>query len=136
MIPIDVRETTTLLEVFDMPTSIAFYRDLLGFEIIQSWGPQDRLDWAMLKLGGATIMLNAAYENDERPPTADLARAKGHADAELYFACGNVDEVYAYLRQQGRQVTQPHVTFYGMKQVWLDDPDSFKICFQSPVKSS
>ena len=134
--PIDVYDTTTLLEVFDMPTSIAFYCDLLGFEIVREWGAKnDRPEWATLKLGGATLMLNAAYEDDERPLTPDTGRTRGHADAELYFSCESADDVYAYLRRQGCEVQQPQVTFYGMKQVWLDDPDSFRLCFQSPVEA-
>ena len=134
--PIDVRNATTLLEVFDMPRSIAFYRDLLGFEIVQEWRPEDHLYWAMLKLGGAALMLNAAYEDDERPATPDIERASGHGDTELYFACGNADDVYAYLSERGCEVQPPEVTFYGMKQVRLKDPDNFKICFQSPVQSN
>lgn len=35
---VDVRGMAPLLEVFDMPTSVAFYRDLLGFE----WSPARR----------------------------------------------------------------------------------------------
>jgi len=61
---IHVNEVVTLLEIFDMPRSLAFYRDLLGFEVVASAGD----DWAMLKLGGASLMLNTRYESDDRPP--------------------------------------------------------------------
>lgn len=33
---IEVRGVCTLLQVFDMPESVRFYRDVLGFEIVQS----------------------------------------------------------------------------------------------------
>ena len=33
--PIEVRGLAPLLQVYDMPTSIHFYRDLLGFELVQ-----------------------------------------------------------------------------------------------------
>lgn len=59
---LEVRGVTTLLEVFDMPRSIAFYRDTLGFE-----------------------------------------------------------------------VEEPVVREYGMKQLWLTDPDGFRLCFQWPA---
>lgn len=32
-----------LLQVFDMPTSLAFYRDVLGFEVIQASPPGDKV---------------------------------------------------------------------------------------------
>ena len=31
---LDVRGLTPLLQVFDMPTSVRFYRDVLGFKVI------------------------------------------------------------------------------------------------------
>jgi glyoxylase I family protein len=36
---IDVRGLAPLLEVFDMPTSIAFYRDVLGFQVVSTSRP-------------------------------------------------------------------------------------------------
>ena len=32
--PLDVRGVCPLLGVYDMPTSVRFYRDMLGFEIV------------------------------------------------------------------------------------------------------
>ena len=39
--PIGVSGTVTLLQVFDMATSLRFYRDLLGFEVIGRSDPSD-----------------------------------------------------------------------------------------------
>lgn len=33
---LDIHGIAPLLQVFDMPTSIHFYRDVLGFEIVQT----------------------------------------------------------------------------------------------------
>jgi Glyoxalase/Bleomycin resistance protein/Dioxygenase superfamily len=35
---IEIRGMAPLLQVFDMPTSIAFYRDVLGFEVERTDG--------------------------------------------------------------------------------------------------
>ena len=59
-------------EVFDLPKAIAFYRDVLEFELAagdDSW-------WCMLKHGDITIMLNTAYENDKGPAVPDAAEPK------------------------------------------------------------
>ncbi|MFZ0213142.1 MAG: VOC family protein [Candidatus Acidiferrales bacterium] len=37
---IDIRGMTPLLQVFDMRASIAFYRDVLGFEVVSRSEPQ------------------------------------------------------------------------------------------------
>lgn len=34
---IKIQGLTPLIEVFDMPTSVAFYRDVIGFEVIMQY---------------------------------------------------------------------------------------------------
>jgi uncharacterized glyoxalase superfamily protein PhnB len=41
-----------------------------------------------------------------------------------------VDAAYNYLRGKGVDVKEPKVTPYGMRQLYLTDPDGFGICFQ------
>ena len=38
--PLDIRSLCPLLAMYDMPTSLRFYRDLLGFEIHSSFDPE------------------------------------------------------------------------------------------------
>jgi glyoxylase I family protein len=120
-----VENVVPLFEVFDLPTSIAFYRDTLGFQLVagdDSW-------WAMLELNGVRLMLNAAYERDERPSAPDAARVRGHDDASLWFACPDPEDVYTFLRGKSLDVKPPHITSYGMKQVSVRDPDGFQLFF-------
>ena len=67
-----VRRLAPPLQVYGMPTSVRFYRDMLGFKIISN-SPmlgEDRFHWALLGLGDAELMLNTAHEfDDERPAT-------------------------------------------------------------------
>lgn len=130
---ITIRGLAPLLEVFDMPTSIAFYRDVLGFEVISTSVPGDHFDWALLKLDDVEIMLNTAYEDHERPPAPDPDRIARHADTTLFFGCPDVDGAYAHLRTHGIDIEEPVVREYGMKQLSVTDPDGFKLCFQWPA---
>ena len=132
----DVRSVVALLECFDMPASIAFYR-ALGFEIVERWGARDgEIDWVRLRLGGAELMLNTAYDGGERPPVPDPGRVMGHADTELFFECADVDAVYELLHGKGMSISEPETTFFRTKRVLLKDPDGFQIWFQSPVSPS
>jgi catechol 2,3-dioxygenase-like lactoylglutathione lyase family enzyme len=55
---IEVRGLAPLLQVFDMPTSIIFYRDVLGFRIAGTDGKTvPNNDWVLLELDGAQLML-------------------------------------------------------------------------------
>jgi catechol 2,3-dioxygenase-like lactoylglutathione lyase family enzyme len=87
-----------LLQVFDMPTSLRFYRDVLGFSVIQRSGEGDDVGWALLTLRGAELMLNTAYERGERPPTPVPARVQTHDDTALFFGCENLESLHAHLR--------------------------------------
>ena len=131
---IDIRGMAPLLQVFDMPTSIKFYR-ALGFEVKTTSTPRgEQFDWALLKLNGVELMLNTAYEYDKRPPVANSRRVASHRDTALFFGAPDVDAVYAYLRAKGIEVKEPTVAPYGMKQLSVRDPDGFGLCFQWKTK--
>ena len=128
-----IGDFATLLQVFDMPASLAFYRDVLGFEVASDVPADDQCDWVMLKLHESELMLNTAYEADERPASPDPARIAAHNDVTLYFDCKEVDAAYAYLRKRGVAAKPPQVAHYGMKQLYLKDPDGYEICLQHAV---
>lgn len=110
-----------LIQVFDMPRSLAFYCDLLGFEIVQQAPPSGACEWAWLRLNGAELMLNTMHEAADRPATPDSARTAGHRETCLFIGAPDVDAVYAYLRSRGVNVDEPVVRDYGMRQLSLTD---------------
>ena len=72
-------------------------------------------------------------DEDARPPVPDLARVAAHDDTIIYFGCPDVDAAYAHLRTKGLDVKEPHIAPYGMKQLYLHDPDGYGLCFQWPT---
>ncbi len=135
--PIDIRHLTPLLEVFDMATSIAFYRDVLGFEIVMDDGkPVPDNDWLCLEHSGVHVMLNTAYEREHRPPAPDPKRVAAHHDTCLYFGCPDPDAAYEYLREKGVKLKPPQTAPYGMRQLYLTDPDNYNLCFQWRAKEA
>ena len=125
---------TPLMMVYDMPASIRFYRDTLGFEIVstsRAIGGEDHFGWAWLRLGDVDLMLNTAYEVDtERPAAPDPQRIAGHQDTVLYLGCRDVDAAYQHLLANGVSVNPPKIASYGMKQLYVQDPGGFELCFQ------
>ena len=128
--PIQLSGTVTLLQVFDMPTSLRFYRDLLGFTVIQQSQPVDRCGWAWLRRDDTELMLNTAYEDESRPSGPDPDRVRAHGDTILHFGCPDVDAAYAFIRSKGIPASAPKNAPYGMRQLHFQDPDGFGICFQ------
>lgn len=131
--PMDIHGIAPLLQVFDMPTAIHFYRDVLGFKVSATSEPGDNCNWALLKLNGAELMLNTAYESDHRPATPDSPRVAAHDDTCLFFGCKDLDAAYQHLRAHGLNLKEPKVAPYGMKQVWFHDPDGYGLCLQWPA---
>ena len=130
---LDVRGMTPLIEVFDMPTSLRFYRDILGFQVVSQSSPGDDCDWCALQLQEVYLMLNTAYERDERPPSPDVSRVRAHRDIGLFFRSPDPDAAYVYLRDNGIDLKPPKDAPYGMRQLYLNDPDGYVLCFQRPV---
>jgi catechol 2,3-dioxygenase-like lactoylglutathione lyase family enzyme len=119
-----------LIEVFDMPTSIRFYRDVLGFQIRSSSGPVPDCGWVWLDSGTAELMLNTMYDDDKRPAVRDPKRTSAHRDTCLYFGCNDLDGAYEHLSANGVAERPPEVAYYGMRQLYLRDPDGYGLCFQ------
>jgi catechol 2,3-dioxygenase-like lactoylglutathione lyase family enzyme len=130
-----IGDPCTLLQVFDMPTSIRFYRDILGFQAVSPVPPDDQCDWVMLRMHDAELMLNTAYEADDRPESPDPVRVASHADTSLFLFCPDLDAAQAYLRSSGVEVGEPATQSYGMRQLYMKDPDGYEICLQHPVDS-
>jgi glyoxylase I family protein len=134
-VPINIRGLAPLLQVFDMPTAIHFYRDVLGFKVVSTSQPSrgDDVGFALLRFKGTEVMLNTAYDEGERPPQPDPARVAAHDDTCLYFGCEELDEAYQHLVAHGVKARPPKIAHYGMKQLYTKDPDGFNVCFQWPA---
>lgn len=135
---LDVDGMAPLIQIYDMSEALGFYRDTLGFELVADSGevdtPEGRyVHWCWLRLGAADLMLNTAYDAGERPPARDPARQAAHDDLCFYFVCPDADAAAAWLRSRGLDVKGPSTAAYGMRQVWLHDPDGYQLCFQARV---
>ena len=132
--PIHFSGPCALLQVFDMPTSLRFYCGVLGLAVANQSQPGDNPGWALLKGKSVELMLNTAYDEGQRPPKPDPARVAAHGDTCLYFGCEDLDDAYQHLRSCGVNAREPKVAPYGMKQLYLTDPDNYGLCFQWPAK--
>lgn len=133
---LDVRGLTPLFFVYDMPTSLRFYCDLLSFEVVRNSPPVEEVTfhWCLLRLGGAELMLNTEYEfNSERPAQRPPAFTQAHSKVCLYIDCPDVDAAYEQLKDKVPTIRKPTIAYYGMKQLNLTDPDGYGLCFQWPA---
>jgi uncharacterized glyoxalase superfamily protein PhnB len=124
-----------------MIASVEYYRDGLGFEVVFASPEVETSEgrfshFVRLRLGGVELMLNTAYDSDERPPVRDPERWRGHGDVALYIDCADVDRLYATLRERGLSVAPPADARWGARFITLSDPDGYGLTFHAPITSS
>ena len=72
-------------------------------------------------------MLQQASEEDG--PAEGRGRGVG-----FFFNCDDAGAVHTEFCSRGLQLNAPEVAFYGMKQVFVKDPDGYELFFQSPTE--
>jgi lactoylglutathione lyase len=131
------------LQVADLDRSIAFYRDILGFELAFAWNPQAAyirelvgypdadIHAAVLRLPGSEVMLELLeYRNVERAPVD--TRTANPGTAHIAFFVDDLDTLYADLVARGVRSVSPPVTptigpNEGGRAVYLIDPDGIRV---------
>lgn len=106
------------LEVNNLEESVAFYCDILGFNI-DSHDPNAEPPIASLKSGSLRITLVQQLETM-------LKRGRG-----VHFVLGvtDVDGFYQTLRNRSLQLTEPRDEGWGGRFVSLQDPDGYRLFF-------
>src|SRR5271166_1863169 len=104
----------------DVERGVGFYRDLMGFKLIEDFRYEGKAVYARLRApgGDGTIALHQAG------PGASLA-SEG---VRLYFEVRDLDEFCRKLIQKGFYITHmPRMMPWGWRHAYLNDPDGHEI---------
>ncbi len=104
---------TPMLPVKSMPASVDFYSKL-GFSVEQR---KDEWRWAMLSSGECRLMVDESINADTGSPRASV----------LYLYPDDISEFHKQVRDNGLVVPDLEVTFYGMTEFRIDDPDGNRL---------
>ena len=102
-----------MLPVKSMPASVAFYQKLL-FGVEQrndDWG------WAMLCLDECRLMVDQSINLHPGAPR----------QAVLYLYPEDIVDYHRQVRRNGVEIPDLEVTFYGMTEFRLEDPDGNRL---------
>src|SRR5208283_2669842 len=109
-----------MIYVKDVERGLSFYRDLMGFKLIEDFRYEGTAVYARLHApgGDGTIALHQAG------PGASLA-SEG---VRLYFEVRDLDDFCRKLMQKGFYITQlPRMMPWGWRHAYLNDPDGHEI---------
>ncbi len=133
----DLNGLIPYVEVFDMIASVAFYRDILGFAVLFASPEVETAEgrfshFVRMGRGRAEIMLNTAYDSNERPAERSEARWAGCRHIHFYIDCDDVAGLHTEIVEKGGDPAPPASTGYGYLAVSISDPDGYRLTFHQP----
>lgn len=109
-----------MIYVKDVERGLSFYRDLLGFKMVEDFRHEGKSVYARLRApgGDCTIALHQAG------PGVSIA-SEG---VRLYFEVRELDDFCHKLQKKGFYLTQlPRMMPWGWRHAYLNDPDGHEI---------
>ena len=124
-----VHQVVPFCRVSDMPRSLRFYVDGIGFTRASEWIVNGEIRWCWLQLGGAALMLQEFHRKD---PAAWDALGKHGVGVNLCFQCDDAIALYYQFIARGLSASEPQVG-NGLWVTGLVDPDGYLMEFSSPT---
>jgi catechol 2,3-dioxygenase-like lactoylglutathione lyase family enzyme len=121
----NVEQAVPFFRVRSMEASLRFYTEGLGFTMTKSWTPRDKIEWCLLQLGGAAMMLQ-----EYRP--GRVPESKLGVGVSICLPCKDAVAIYREVRGRGIPSPRPFVG-NGLWVVSVTDPDGYTIEFESPT---
>jgi len=103
-----------MLPVRSMAASVDFYCNMLGFEVENR---NDQWGWAMLRFDDCRLMVDQSIN----------AHPGNFRDPILYLYPDDIVEYHRQVRKNGLTVPELEVTFYGLTEFRLNDPDGNRL---------
>ena len=117
-------EQAIVFVVRDVPASIDYWRDKLGFAVTGTWGEPP--EFAMLKRDGSRIMLGKAKPDAEIMPYWKQREGLWNA----YFWVDDAAAMFNDMKASGAKIDyEPHLQPYGVLEFGVQDLDGHDIGF-------
>ncbi len=116
-----VRSCIPVIPSADLPKSLRFWVEGLGFEVESQMRDGDRLVFSMLRSGTLCFMLNQRSGVPNSPADYEGIR--------LYWAPANLVETRERLERLGYKVSEVVEREYGQTECFVTDDDGYSHCF-------
>ena len=118
------RALTASFTVKDLPQSLAWYRDVLGFTVDEEYQREGKVVAVTLKAGAVEMLIN----QDDGAKGWD--RVKGEGCSLMFTTVQDVDALAKRIvAKGGTLVTEPTDMPWGARMFRVADPDGFKLVF-------
>jgi catechol 2,3-dioxygenase-like lactoylglutathione lyase family enzyme len=133
MARLPVTRAGAILAVSDFETSLAFYRDRLGLELVATY---DDPPYATLAAAGARISLaEQGHASEDRPGVEMAATAdRSRADVVLVLEVDDARAAHQALAAEGvRFLAEPYEPPWGGCRFFCVDPDGYLVEIEQPA---
>jgi len=104
----------------DFERSLAFYRDILGWSVTETWGDEKEGRGAILSGGGMKVVIAERHEG--------AGEADGRPDVHLDIH--DIDARFKSIPKGDHVMTAPEDTHWGTRWFVVRDPDGNLIAFE------
>ena len=113
-----------MIHVPDVASTAQWYESI-GFTIVSTFRECDdgEVNWALLRFGESTIMLNAGGKSSDAP----------RREFDLYIHVDDIDAIRQRLDGEVEIVEDLHDTLYEMREFIIRDCNRFWITFGKPT---
>ena len=127
------QKITANLMVKDMEKTIAFYRDVLGFDVAMSQPENPPFAWVSMVRDGAGIMF-ATRESFEADPDLEMFKGmKIGGSLVMWIIVDDVKSIETAVQGKAEIVKRLTKQFYGMLELTIKDPNGYVLTFAQPV---
>lgn len=119
--PTPEMELTRLLVVSDLARSVAWYRDVLGAELVREYGGTSAV---FTLLGNWLLLVTGGGPTEDKPGVTFAPPDPLTASAQLIFRVPDAQAAYATLTARGAEfLTPPKHWDHGETRAFFRDPD-------------
>jgi uncharacterized glyoxalase superfamily protein PhnB len=124
-VPFVANTLSASLTAAALQTSLAWYRDVLGFTVNRTFERAGTMFAASLRAGAVAILLT------QDDGARGLDRVKGEGMSLQLTTDQNIDEVAKRVRERGGTLDSEPADVWGARVFRLRDPDGFKLVISS-----
>ena len=119
-----------MLDVPDLPATITFWTDVLGFEVLSRIDDdQGRPTWCAIGRDGVQLMFTSHYHDDDPDEEAHVAELTG----SLYIDVDDVDAIASDIKGKVDFIFGPEDQPHGMREVAIQDNSGYVVIFGRPT---
>ncbi len=124
-----MQSITANLKVNNVKETLAFYKDVLGFEVIVTVPEYEQpvLNWGMVKNGGAQLMFQEKANLEDEYQV--LKNDSGTGCLTLFIKVNDLEELFTQIKDKAQVIKSIHKTFYDTKEFDILDNNGFVLTF-------